>query len=127
MEYTFDPEGHKIQEVGSLRKEIIDMLGLELEERKVLISAGNIKHMKKEHPKDYEKYGQLIPKIIAYPDYVGIHPKNGSIQYIKEVSNGILIAVRASSSGVLFVRSLYELSEGKLELYIKSGTIKKAK
>lgn len=41
VKYTFDPNGPKIQEVGRLTKEIIDLLGLGFTEQNILISAGN--------------------------------------------------------------------------------------
>ena len=40
--------------------------------------------MKKAHPGDYQKYGKNIKLILAQPDYVGLNPKDNSIEYVKE-------------------------------------------
>jgi hypothetical protein len=58
--------------------------------------------MKKSHPADYERYGDRINIIIDSPDYVGINPKDSSIEYVKEfVVDGehVKVAVRVTGSG----------------------------
>lgn len=90
----------------------------------VWIGPSNISHMRRRHPDDFDRYFRLIPAILRHPTHIGLHPDGASIVFIKSSgANGraVLVAVRASSFGELFVRSLFSLSSRKLELYIKSG------
>ena len=41
--------------------------------------------MMSKHPADYSKYGNKIPFIIFFPDYVEINKKDNSIEYIKNL------------------------------------------
>lgn len=111
-----------IQSVGILSEKVIKLLGLNCKPQNIFIGPTNIAHMKKEHPECFDKYFDKIPEIIAHPDYVGRHPSKGSIEFIKTYREHVLVAVRASMSGVLFVRSLYLINPKKLERYLRSGT-----
>ena len=65
---------------------------------------------------------------ISSPTYVSKHPKSGSIEFIKkykEEGDLVLVAIRASGKGVLFVRTLFIISERKIRAYLKSKTLKK--
>ena len=85
--------------------------------------------MNKKHPHDYFYYNHLIPDIISNPDYVGIEQKNNSIEYIKEVSidpNVIIkIAIRVSSNGKYFVRTMYNISDHKIQSALSKGYLLK--
>jgi hypothetical protein len=81
--------------------------------------------MRTDHPLDFEQFFDYLPLIIREPDYVAAHPNGVSIEFIKlfrENDQTVLVAVRASSSGLLYARSLYEISREKLEHYTASGT-----
>ena len=116
-----------VQVVGEISEAISCALGLEMQLRTVLIGPSNITHMQQKHPEVFQQYFEVLPQIIKDPDYVGKHPSKGSIEFIKVFDQCILVAVRASRSGKLFVRSMYEIAEEKLFSYLKSGTIIKVK
>lgn len=96
----------------------------------IFISEGNEEHIKKDHPIEYEKYFSELSNILDDPDYLGVHPNGRSIQYFKFFGDGperVLVAVRATNKGKLFVRSLYSVTEEKFNGYLESGTLKKVK
>lgn len=94
----------------------------------IFLGPTNVAHMQAKHAADYIKYGGYIPQILANPDYVGQNPSDGSIEYVKEyqVNNEFVkVAVRISSNGTLFARSLYVLNSNRVNNFIKKGTLKK--
>ncbi|KRQ86912.1 hypothetical protein ABG79_01403 [Caloramator mitchellensis] len=118
---------HKI--VGFLNKKIIDMLGIDIKEgTEIILGESNIEHMKIKHPNDYQKYGDKIIEIINTPTYVCKHPKKDSIEFIKvfinENNDHVLVAVRASGKGILYVRTLFVMSLDKVEKYKSKGAFK---
>ena len=57
-----------IWKVGELSYRVIKLLGLSLQEGSpIYIGKENIKHIKKSHLRDFQKYGKDINKIISYP------------------------------------------------------------
>ncbi|WP_059170220.1 PBECR2 nuclease fold domain-containing protein [Bacillus sp. FJAT-27445] len=116
--------------IGTLTNEIITLLNLSLSERHILIWKDRIKYIEK-HKEDFssdlefKKHIEAIPSIVQNPDYVGLHPKGDSLQFIKKIDKTILVAVRVKNKGKLAVRSAYPIDELKLESYLKSGTVKK--
>lgn len=121
----------KAEIIGAIDDIVISILNLSIDPNTpIYISETNIEHMKKAHPEDYEKYGKDIGKIIANPDYVAKHPKNDSVQYIKVYydenrESKILVAIRSSRKGIMYARSLFTMSEEKVDRYQKNGYLKK--
>ena len=119
----------RITEVGRISLRVISLLGLELHpDQPIFLGDSNISHMQERHPQDYIKYGSLIPQILEAPDYVGRNPKDDSIEYVKEfeIDNAFVkVAVRLSSGGALYARSLYVLNNRRVYNYIQKGTLKK--
>ena len=117
------------KQIGKVNKKVIELLELEIqEEQPIILGDTNIKHMKKQHPKDYEKYGNAISEIITYPTYVAKNPNQGSIEYIKEfkINNEfVLVAVRITNKGVMFAKTLFIMTERKKNIYLKKGYVKK--
>lgn len=116
----------KVDKIGKFSKKIIDLLNLNiLENTEIYIGNQNREHMEKKHSHDYYYYHHLLPNIISNPDYVGIEPKNNSIEYIKEVSIDpsviIKIAIRVSSNGKYFVRTMYNISDHKIQSALNKG------
>ena len=66
---------------------------------------------------------ESIPNIIEEPDYIGIHPKDNSISFIKDYSSHVIVAVRVSSSGILSYRTMYPLMDAQLTNYIEKGYV----
>lgn len=94
----------------------------------IYLGETNILHMKTSHPDDYIKYKDEIPNILNSPDYVGINPKDNSIEYVKvffEENEYVKVAIRISGKGKYYARSLYVLNNRRTESYIKKGTLKK--
>ena len=114
--------------IGRLSKDIISLLNLNREECDIILWEDRFKYVEKhiQHFKskeDYEKHIASIPDIIENPDYVGKHPKNNSIQYIKRIGELMIVAIRIKKKGNMAFRSAYPLSEEQLKDYIKSGTV----
>ena len=79
------------------------------------------------HPDDFIKYGKNISDIINEPDYVGLNPGDGSIEYAKEfkVDNEFVkVAVRVANSGQYYARSIYILNLSRVNNFIANGTLK---
>ena len=120
----------KVYEVGILKQDVINMFNLGIEEKKICFSDDKILYTKK-HKRQYdseEQYKKCIestPDIISKPDYIAVHPNGKSIEYIKKIDNIMLVAVRIKRSGCLWVKSVYPITQAKLDLYINANTAKK--
>lgn len=128
----------KIKKVGVLTNEVITQLDLEngkfqnlkglKENSDILCSDSTIEHIKTAHPRDYEKYKDEMATILDKPDYIGVHPKQGSIEYFKEyvddtTKERVIVAIRATKSQTLFVRSMYVVSDKNFENFLAKKTI----
>ena len=115
--------------VGVVSETIKNMLGIpSSSDNTIYMGATNISHMETSHPADYAKYKNQIRNILAHPDYVGLNPKDGSIEYVKSFvidDEYVKVAVRVSSGGRYYARSIYVLKKRRVENFIKKGTIKK--
>jgi hypothetical protein len=111
--------------VGKLNTDIINLLKLKFETQNIYIGGTNKKHIREKHKKEFDKYMDRLPKIISKPTYVGVHPSQGGIEFIKRYDENVLVAVRASKKDVLYVRSIYCITNSKIKKYLKEGTIKK--
>ena len=113
--------------VGVFEKKIIDMLQLKMEENTpIYIGDVNETHIKKRHPYEYDKYFDCIADIIAEPNYIGINPKDNSIEYVKlfQINKEyIRVGIKVSSNGFFFVRTLHLLSSCNAEKYINNGSL----
>lgn len=115
----------KPQIVGIINQNVIDLLGLTIKPIPIHLGTSNITHMKSEHPVDFNNHFSQLGNILSSPDYVAQHPKDGSIQYFKKYTSYVVVAVRVSSSGIFYARSIYEITEKRFNNYNKAGTIKK--
>ena len=115
--------------VGQISPKIESLLGLPTPlDRNIYLGASNLQHMKTSHPEDFAKYGTDMITILAYPDYVGQNPSDGSIEFVKEykVDNEyVKVAVRLSASDRFYARSLYILNNNRVNNFIAKGTLKK--
>jgi hypothetical protein len=116
------------RQIGTVSARVASTLAIDIPSHSpVYISKSTIAHIQQRHPEDYAKYGQYISDIIEKPDYVGMRPTDGTLVYVKTFIRGddnIKVAVRATKNKVLFVRSMYRLSDSRFENYIKKGTVK---
>lgn len=111
------------RQIGKISKKVIEILNLQYkEELPIFIGEANIKHMKEEHPNDFQKYGASIEDIIKNPTYLARNEKKKSIEFIKKykVDNDyVLLAVRVSNNNIHFARTMYVMSDEKVEKYFK--------
>ena len=115
--------------IGYISQAVIELLDLPLKpDIPVFIGESNIEHIKNRHPYEYDKYYKDIGTIINFPDYVGLNPKDGSILFVKlyKINDDyIRVAVKITSSGKSFAKTLHSLSTCNAERYIEKGTLKK--
>ena len=108
---------------------MIELLELELPEGKdIFLGDSNIGHMTTRHPEDFALYGEYIPDILREPDYVAQNKKDNSIEYVREVEIDhvfVKVAVRVSTKGQLFARSVYRLNPNRVRSFIDKGNLKK--
>ena len=114
--------------IGYFDQAILNILALPsiTTETPIFIGESNIEHIKKRHPYEYDKYFSDISTIIATPDYIGINPSDSSIAFVKEYklnSEYVKVAVRVTTKGTFFAKSLHILSSYNAERYIKRGTL----
>ena len=117
----------KHQQVGIINSMIISKLGLDISAgTPIFLGESNIKHMKNSYPADYIKYGKDISLILNAPDYIGLNPADGSLEYVKEYmmdNEFVKVAVRVSGNDTYFARSLYILNNNRVQNFIKKGTL----
>lgn len=115
--------------IGCISQSVIKILNLKIQPNTpVYIGESNIEHIKSRHPYEYDKYYRDIGLIINSPDYVGINPKDSSILFVKLYETDaeyIRVAVKITSKGKLFAKTLHSLSTCNTERYLKKGTLKK--
>lgn len=82
-------------------------------------------HVQKRHPECLSCL-DLVPQIIAAPDYVGRHPReSNSIELVKVIDQNIMVCIKLDiENDYLFVASVYEISNGKLNNRLNSGRLK---
>jgi len=111
----------KIWEIGKVTARVVELLDTDYSvDAPIYIGDENIEKIKIKHPDDFEKYGQDIAKIISSPDYIAKHPQDRSIQYVKvykKENDYVMVAVRVSGGGKLFVRTLFVMAEEKIFKY----------
>ena len=80
--------------------------------------------MVSEHEYEYYRYFSKIPLILSNPDYVRLKKDDGSIEYIKNFSRYIKLAVRIAGDGEYYARSIYRVRENVVERMIKNNELK---
>lgn len=115
--------------IGELSSDVIDILELDLNPQNINIWSTRIQEHCEKHKDDYSSpsaYNQAvksIPLILKEPDYVGLH-KNGNIQYVKRLDDISLVGIQIlKGSGHLLFRTIFPISETKLNNSIKSGKL----
>lgn len=115
--------------IGYISQAVIKTLDLKISPNTpVFIGESNIAHIKSRHPYEYDQYYRDISLIINSPDYVGLNPKDDSILFVKLYKvNGeyIRVAVKITSGGKCFAKTLHSLSTCNAERYIEKGTLKR--
>ena len=89
----------------------------------IYIGCSNIDHMRRRHLSDYLKYQDKLSVIISEPDYVGVND-DGSLEYVKMLSDHVKVTVRIAGDERLYIRSMYTVLSSRTEHFIKSGRLK---
>ena len=127
--HKLSKEKSKNIKIGELSSDVIDILELDLNPQNINIWSTRIQEHCEKHKDDYSSssaYNQAvksIPLILKEPDYVGLH-KNGNIQYVKRLDDISLVGIQIlKGSGHLLFRTIFPISETKLNNSIKSGKL----
>lgn len=116
--------------IGELNSNVIDLLSLDLKPQNINIWSPRLQEHCEKHKKEYSTVTaytnaiKSIPKIIGEPDFVGLHKENGNIQYIKRLDDISLIGIKIlKGKGGLLFRTIFPITEDKLNHYIKTNRI----
>lgn len=113
--------------VGNISPKIEALLNLKIPaDRNIYLGETNTKHMVSSHPKDYQKYKNEIENILSNPDYIGLNPKDNSIEYVKQYiidNEYVKVAVRISAGNKFYARSIYVLNSNRVKNFILKGTL----
>ncbi|GKH49619.1 hypothetical protein CE91St46_07300 [Eubacteriales bacterium] len=112
--------------VGKYIPEFNDLTGQTLPCVDIMQSVGLVKHIRKRHY-GLLPYMEKIPEIIIAPDYIGVNPgEPDSIELVKRYSDNIQIAIKLDAAkGYLYVASLYDIPEHKIQKRLYSGRLKR--
>ncbi len=121
-------KGLQVAKIGVLTNDIISLTGLKRDVGDILLWQDRFSYLEK-HKEDFsteeEFYYHIeqIPDIIENPNYVGLHPRDGSIQYIKQIDKIMLVGVRIRPVKSLSFRSAYPITKEYLKKYIACKTV----
>lgn len=116
----------KLFQVGEYIELFNEMTGQMLPCGAIYQSHGLIKHIQKRHAEEQDHVSQ-IPQIIQSPDYIGKHPKeHNSIELVKVLNQNVMVCIKLDlDENYLFVASVFEITEAKLQNRLNSGRLKK--
>lgn len=118
----------KFIEVGEFYQELNDIIGSNLPLQKIYRSKGFPSHLIKRKHFNCLKNIDDIPDIIKNPDYIGINPNESgdTIELIKVFNKNILIGIKLDEDeNYLYVSTIHDIQESKLNRRLHSGRIKK--
>lgn len=121
-------DADKLIEVGEFYQELNDIVGSNLPLQKIYRSKGFPTHLIKQKHFNCLKHIDYISDIIANPDYVGINPNESgdTIELIKVLDKNILVGIKLNIDGdYLYVSTMHDVQESKLQRRLHSGRIKK--
>ena len=118
----------RLSSVGKYRNEFNKILNINLDEQDILVDMSGLKkHVERRHPEQL-KYLDKLTDIIKNPNYIGVNPreKSGeSLELIKIYSDNIMIGIKFDSvNKYLYVATLHEVSDYKINNRVNSGRIK---
>lgn len=120
--------------IGELSEEVINLLNLNCKPQNIYLLGARIDEHCEKHkaeyssPTAYDEAIRNIPQIISQPDYVAINQKNGNVQYIKRLTDLSLIGIKITggNKGLIF-RTIFPITESKLNTNVKNGIYKEIK
>jgi len=128
--FDLDNLDKEVYTLGRITDEIIDLLGLTINQKDIIIWRDRFSYIDKhknefDNEEQYIEHVKAIPDVIRNPEYVGVHPNGKSIEFIKKIDKNLMIAVRINKKGNLVFRTSYPIKDSKLNNYISSGRVKK--
>lgn len=120
-------EKKELLKVGKYDLRFNKVLGIEIAELEIYRSKGLPTHLIKHNHVNCLKYIDFIPDMIAQPDYIGINPNETgvSIELVKSYKDNILMGIKLDTDGeYLYVSTLYDIQESKLQRRLHSGRMK---
>ena len=118
----------KLIEVGEFYQNLNDIIGANLPLKKIYRSKGLPAHLIKQKHFNCLKHIDNIPDIIKNPDFIGINPNEhgDTVELIKVFDKNILIGIKLDlDENYLYVSTMHEIQESKLNRRLYSGRIKK--
>ena len=111
--------------VGEYIEEFNIATGQQLPCGHIYQSCGLRAHILKRHPDEVSNL-DYVPDIIANPDYIGKHPgEPNSLELIKVLEGNVMTCIKLDrDEHYLFVASVYEITESKLQNRLMSGRLK---
>ena len=116
-----------LTKVGRYDGEYDSLLGITLPKYDIYVSDGLEVHVRARHGACLP-YLAKIQEIIEHPDYVGKNPSEpDSIELVKVYGDNIQIGIKLdSSNGYLYVATLFDIKQGKIDRRLNSGRLKPA-
>ena len=111
--------------VGRYVERFNELTGQNLPVGSIYQSEGLAVHVKKRHPNEVGNL-EYISDVIKSPDYVGRNPKEpNSIELVKIIENNVMVCIKLDrADDYLFVASVFNITDSKLENRLKSGRLK---
>lgn len=116
----------ELHKVGQYSGEYNELLNIDLPQCSIYMSEGLKKHIESRH-NECLQYIERIEDIIKEPDYVGKNPKEpNSIEMVKIYDNNIQIGIKLDASNeYLYVATLFDIKQAKIDRRLYSGRLKK--
>lgn len=120
--------------IGELSTNTLDFLkeknpsfAQQIKNKRIVMWSERLEHIEKHknnfsNEETFNKYVDMIPHIIENPDVIGIREKDSSIQFIKEMDDNVLVAIRLNTKGNLSFRTMYPITDSQKNDYIRKGT-----
>lgn len=112
--------------VGKYDKTFNKILNINITQSTIVRSKGLPTHLLKSNHANSMKYIDYIPDIIKNPDFIGINPneRKDSIELVKRYKDNVLLGLKVDSiSNTLYVSTMYDLQEQKLQRRLHSGRL----
>ena len=111
--------------VGHIDEKTVQLLGISAKPgTPILLGDTNYRHMQESHPEAFEKYFCHLEDILAAPDYVNLNPRDGSIKYLKQIDEYVVVGVRVSGRGNAYARTIFVFEDWKFQQYSRGGYLK---
>ena len=112
--------------VGEYNKIFNELLNINISQTTIVRSKGLPTHLLKSNHSNSMKYIDYIPDIIKNPDYIGINPNESkdSLELVKRYKDNVLLGLKVDSvNNTLYVSTMYDLQEQKLQRRLFSGRL----